>query len=91
MDRTNSKIDTPVTRGSSRGVLEEARRGLIVMCQSRGEDSAAGHHGFNLVELLQADVLNGPVWGDHPLQQPSTLLKRQTDGLQRALAAGGLR
>lgn len=40
---------------------------------------------YNLIELLEGDVLNGPVWGDHPLQQPSVLLKRQTDGLQRAM------
>lgn len=68
--------------------LEQTRRELIVMCQAQGPGSAAGYHGFNLVELLQADVLNGPAWGDHPLQRPSVLLKRQTDGLQRALAAG---
>jgi hypothetical protein len=82
---TSGSIDTGLTQASSRTVLEQARRDLIVMCQSQGEDSAAGHHGFNLVELLQADVLNGPVWGDHPIQQPSRLLKRQMDGLQRAL------
>jgi hypothetical protein len=87
MDRTNSKTDTPATRESSRGVLEQTRRDLIVMCQSQGADSSAGHHGFNSVELLQNDVLNGQVWGDHPIQQPSRLLKRQADGLQRALAA----
>ena len=64
---------------------EQIRRDLIVMGQLHGTDSAVGHHGFNLVELLQNDVMNGPVWGDHPIQQPSRLLKRQTDGLQRAL------
>jgi hypothetical protein len=49
---------------------------------------AARPFAYNLIELLDGDVLNGPVWGDHPLQQPSLLLKRQADGLQRALEAG---
>jgi hypothetical protein len=82
---TGSASDTGLTRESSRTVLEQARRDLIVMGQFHGTDSAVGHHGFNLVELLQNDVLNGPVWGDHPLQHPSLLLKRQADGLQHAL------
>jgi hypothetical protein len=85
---TNGKIDAPLTHLGSRTVLDQACRDLIVMGQLFGTDSAVAYHGFNLVELLQNDVLNGPVWGDHFLQQPSVLLKRQTDGLQRALAAG---
>jgi hypothetical protein len=83
--RTGSASDTGLTRESSRTVLDQTRRDLIVMGQLFGTDSAVAYHGFNLVELLQNDVLNGPVWGDHPLQHPSLLLKRQADGLQHAL------
>lgn len=84
---TFGSIDAGVTQESSRDVLDRTRRDLIVMCQFHGEGSAAAHHGFNLVELLQADVLNGPVWGDHPIQQPSRLLERQATGLQREMRA----
>jgi hypothetical protein len=83
--RTPGDFGAKLTHGSSRDVLSQTRRDLIVMCQTQGEGSAAAHHGFNLVELLQADVMNGPVWGDHPIQQPSRLLERQTAGLQRAM------
>ena len=67
---TDGKIDTPLTHPSSRDVL---RRDLIVMRGGLDADSAAGHHISNIVELFK---LPNP---------PAALLKRQMDGLQRAL------
>jgi hypothetical protein len=75
MDRTNSKIDTPVAREGSPGVLEDARRDLIVMRDAYGADSPIGHRCSNIVELIQAPEL------------PSFLIQRQMADLQRLLQA----
>jgi hypothetical protein len=72
MDRTDSKIDTSVARGRSTDVL---RRDLIAMREAHDADSAVGHHCSNIVELIQMP------------NPPAHLLKRQMDGLQRAMQA----
>jgi hypothetical protein len=74
MDRTNSKIDTPATRESSRGVLEQTRRDLIVMREAYGADTPVGHRCSNIVELLQMPEL------------PKALLARQMADLVRLRA-----
>jgi hypothetical protein len=72
---TGEKIDTPLTQPGSRDVLDQTRRDLIVMREVHGAESAVGHHLSNIVELIQ---MSNP---------PAALLKRQTDGLQRAMRA----
>lgn len=55
--------------------LENTRRELMALRVVHGADSAAGHHISNIVELIQMP------------KPPAGLLKRQMDGLQRALHA----
>ncbi len=74
--RTAAASDTPATHESSRTVLDQTRRDLIVMREVHGAESAVGHHLSNLVELIQMP------------NPPAFQLKKQRDGLQRALAAG---
>lgn len=74
MDRTNSKIDTPVARGGSRGVLEDARRDLIALREAHGADTPIGHRCSNIVELLRTPDL------------PRDLIQRQMSDLARLRA-----
>lgn len=48
---------------------------------------AARPFAYNLIGLLENDVLNGPTWGDHPLQRPRQLIRRQLAAFERAMAA----
>lgn len=72
--RTGSASDTPATHGSSRTVLEQTRRDLIVMREAYGADSPVGHRCSNIVELLQMPEL------------PKDLLRRQMIDLARLRA-----
>ena len=71
---TGSASDTPLAQPSSRTVLEQTRRDLIVMRQAHGDDSAVGHRCSNIVELIQMPEL------------PKELLKRQMTDLARLRA-----
>jgi hypothetical protein len=53
--------------------MEDTRRGLIALREKHGATSAVGCHASNIVELIQMP------------SPPAALLKRQTDGLQRAM------
>lgn len=66
---TSSSTDTELAQPRSRDVL----RDLIVMREAHGADSAVGHHLSNLVELMKMPA------------PPAHLLKRQADGLHRAM------
>ena len=72
--RTEPGSDTGLTRGSSRTVLEQTRRDLIVMREAYGADSPVGHRCSNIVELLQMPEL------------PKDLLRRQMTDLARLRA-----
>lgn len=48
----------------------------------------AKRFAYNLIELLESDVLSVPAWGDHPLQQPRRLISYQMKRLEQAMAGG---
>lgn len=48
---------------------------------------AARRFAYNVIELMENDVLNKPSWGDHPLQCPKRLIMRQLVAFERAMAA----
>lgn len=54
MDRTDSKIDTYLTRAGSGFDLEDTRRDLIAMRTRLGADTPAGHRCSNIVAQLAA-------------------------------------
>jgi hypothetical protein len=63
-----------LTQPSSRTVLEQTRRDLIVMREAYGADTPVGHRCSNIVELLQMPEL------------PKALLARQMADLARLRA-----
>jgi hypothetical protein len=69
--RTCRPTGTRLTQASSRTVLEDARRDLIVMRDAHGADSPIGHRCSNIVELIQ---MRNP---------PRDLVQRQTADLAR--------
>ena len=73
--RTVAAPDTPATHGSSRTVLEQTRRDLIVMRVKHGATSPIGCRCSNIIELIQAPEV------------PKVFLERQMADLQRLLAA----
>lgn len=69
-------MNTHGTDGDSVTVgLPETRARLIALRNKHDAESAIGHHLSNIVELIQMP------------NPPADLLKRQTDGLQRAMRA----
>lgn len=88
---TGEKIDTPLTQPGSRDVHGDAYFVHLVRDVYRalpGMPKGARHFAYNLIELLEHDVMSAPVWGDHPLQQPKRLIMRQLVAFERAMAAG---
>ena len=71
---TCKEIDTPLTQPSSRTVLEQTRRDLIVMRDAHGAESPVGYRCSNIVELIQMPEV------------PRFQLERQMSDLQRLLA-----
>ena len=71
---TCQEIDAPLTQPSSRTVLEQTRRDLIVMREAHGADSPIGYRCSNIVELLQTPEL------------PKDLIQRQMADLARLRA-----
>lgn len=87
--RTELASDTGLTHGSSRTVLEQTRRDLIVMREVHGAETDSGHGFSNLVELVQ--VLPGyvrPSWLSSDIQSVPWLIEKQNERLQRLLKAG---
>jgi hypothetical protein len=73
--RTCADLDAKRTQPSSRDVLEQTRRDLIVMRAKHGADSPIGCRCSNIVELIQMPEV------------PAALVARQMADLQRLLAA----
>jgi hypothetical protein len=73
-NRTCANGGTNLTQPSSRTVLEQTRRDLIVMREAYGADTPVGHRCSNIVELLQMPEL------------PKALLARQMADLARLRA-----
>lgn len=48
---------------------------------------AARRFAYNVIELMENDVLNKTAWGDHPIQHPKRLIMRQLLAFERAMAA----
>jgi hypothetical protein len=72
---TEAASDTGLTQQSSRTVLEQTRRDLIVMRAKHGADSPIGCRCSNIVELIQMPEV------------PAALVARQMADLQQLLAA----
>jgi hypothetical protein len=72
---TGSDSDAPLTQQSSRDVLEQTRRDLIVMRNKHGARSPIGCRCSNIVELIQVPEV------------PRFQIDRQVADLQRLLAA----
>lgn len=47
----------------------------------------ARRFAYNVIELMENDVLNKPALGDHSIQQPRRLIMRQLVAFERAMAA----
>jgi hypothetical protein len=45
----------------------------------------ARQFAYNLIELMESNAMTEPPMGDHPLQRPEVLFRRQMDALERAL------
>lgn len=80
---TSSSTDTELARPCSPDVpmARNLHRALP------GMPKTARPFAYNLIELLEGDVLNGPIWGDHPLQQPKVLIRRQLEPFEREMRA----
>lgn len=50
----------------------------------------ARQFAYNVIELMENDVLDRPAWGDHPIQQPKRLILRQLRAFDRAMSANDL-
>jgi hypothetical protein len=72
---TSSPTNTGLAQPSSRTVLEQTRRDLIVMRAKHGADSPIGCRCSNIVELIQMPEVS------------AALVARQMADLQRLLAA----
>jgi hypothetical protein len=60
-------------------LIGEIYRALPTMPES------AKPFAYNLIELLENEILSTPAWGDHPLQQPKILVSRQLERFEHAM------
>lgn len=89
--RTCTDSDPELTQPRSPGVHGDAYFVHLVRDVYRAlpwMPKGARHFAYNLIELLEHDVMSAPVLGDHPLQQPKRLIMRQLVAFERAMAAG---
>lgn len=81
MDRTNTKSDTPVTRGCSQAVL----RNLLVKRNLVDAESREGRLLSNLIKisLWQDEPESNRSWATHPTQNRSWMMGVQVKALAK--------